>query len=283
MTLITDIPIAVRNLHVADYVTLINGVSGVMSIFSSLQYVKSVTILVASYAYGQSTRPLPRALQTFFPTTPTSTSFGTPASSYIDGAVSPNYADCRLWLYAAIGWIALGTFADVLDGRVARYRKRSSLIGQELDSLADLVSFGVAPATLAYAAGCSTPLDSAILAFFAVCGLTRLARYNVTVGSMNKDKSGKIAAFEGTPIPTSLGLTFTIGALAWAGRTDPTTALAGAGGLLPSAIAYDTLLGANLPLGVVGLGHWYALHPFTLAFGILGCAMASKTLQVPKF
>ena len=264
----------VRNLHVADYVTLVNGVSGVMSILSSVQYVKSLTILIATFAYGQSTRPLPRMLSTFFPTTT--------SSSTATGLPSLAYADCRTWLYASIAWIAIGTFADVLDGRVARYRRRSSLIGQELDSLADLVSFGVAPATLCYAIGCSTGVDSAVLAFFVVCGLTRLARYNVTVGSMNKDKSGKIAAFEGAPIPTSLGLTFTIGLLAYLGYTDPTTSLNAGGALLPSGIAYDDLLGAKLPGGVLGAGHWWSFHPFVLAFGALGCMMASKTLQVPK-
>ncbi|ORY84429.1 hypothetical protein BCR37DRAFT_345379, partial [Protomyces lactucae-debilis] len=196
-----------RNLHMADYVTLVNGFSGVMSIFSSLRYCAS------------------------------------PVTSY---------------LYAAMLWIALGTFADVMDGKIARMRHKSSLVGQELDSLADLVSFGVAPATVAFAMGMQTVLDQILLGVFVLCGLTRLARFNVTVGSMKKDETGKISSFEGTPIPTSL--------------------------LLVQVMAFWTFKGwvrEALPLGV-----WNVLglevHTATLLFTLLGAAMASKTLKIPK-
>ncbi|KAI5290119.1 CDP-diacylglycerol-serine O-phosphatidyltransferase [Ascosphaera acerosa] len=93
---------------------------------------------------------------------------------------------------------------DFLDGKIARWRRKSSLMGQELDSLADLLSFGVAPACAAFALGMRTPLDHAALAVFVLCGLTRLARFNVTVAVIPKDSAGKAAYFEGTPIPTTL-------------------------------------------------------------------------------
>jgi len=69
---------------------------------------------------------------------------------------------------------------DVLDGRVARWRQQHSALGRELDSLADVISFGVAPATLAFAAGMTGGWDAAILIYFVCCGVSRLARYNVT-------------------------------------------------------------------------------------------------------
>ncbi|MGZ5276968.1 MAG: CDP-alcohol phosphatidyltransferase family protein, partial [Caldimonas sp.] len=69
---------------------------------------------------------------------------------------------------------------DVLDGRVARWRHTSSALGRELDSLADVISFGVAPASLAFASGLAGAWDAAILVYFVCCGVSRLARYNVT-------------------------------------------------------------------------------------------------------
>ena len=73
---------------------------------------------------------------------------------------------------------------DVVDGRVARWRHRASPLGRELDSLADVISFGVAPASLAYAAGMNGILDQLVLLYFVACGISRLARYNITAESM---------------------------------------------------------------------------------------------------
>lgn len=162
------------------------------------------------------------------------------------------------YIYAAMCWIALGTFADVMDGKVARWRHKSSLVGQELDSLADLVSFGVAPAVVGFAIGLRSMLDMIILTFFVMCGLTRLARFNVTVGKMKKDKTGKIAHFEGTPIPTSL--------------------------LMVEIMAYWVYrdwVQQSIPFGTVGTGI-FLFHPATLLFALLGCTMASKSLKIPK-
>jgi CDP-diacylglycerol--serine O-phosphatidyltransferase len=92
---------------------------------------------------------------------------------------------------------------DVLDGRIARWRHHASPMGRELDSLADVISFGVAPAGIAFAAGLRSTLDQAILMYFVGCGLSRLARYNVTAESLAAE-TGKVRYFEGTPIPTSI-------------------------------------------------------------------------------
>jgi CDP-diacylglycerol--serine O-phosphatidyltransferase len=74
---------------------------------------------------------------------------------------------------------------DVLDGRIARWRQTSSALGRELDSLADVISFGVAPATLAFACGMTGGWDAVILVYFVCCGVSRLARYNVTAESLS--------------------------------------------------------------------------------------------------
>ena len=92
---------------------------------------------------------------------------------------------------------------DVLDGRIARWRQTPSALGRELDSLADVISFGVAPAALAFAAGMTGGWDAVSLVYFVCCGVWRLARYNVTAESLSGD-SGKVKYFEGTPIPTSV-------------------------------------------------------------------------------
>src|SRR5687767_6335523 len=77
-------------------------------------------------------------------------------------------------LDAAALLIPLALLFDVLDGRIARWRHTTSAMGRELDSLADVISFGVAPAAIAFAAGLTSALDQLILMFFATCGLSRL-------------------------------------------------------------------------------------------------------------
>lgn len=148
---------------------------------------------------------------------------------------------------------------DVLDGRIARARHEHSPLGRELDSLADVISFGMAPAALAFAAGMQGGWDAAALVYFVCCGVSRLARYNVTAEELAGDSSGKVKYFEGTPIPTSVVLTALLAWAAWADRLD------------------DRLWG-----GVVALGPW-DLHPFVLLFVLSGSLMISKTLRIPKF
>ena len=89
--------------------------------------------------------------------------------------------------------------------------------GRELDSLADVISFGVAPAALGFAAGLQGGWDWVALIYFVCCGVGRLARFNVTAETLSEG-SGKVAYFEGTPIPTSVVLTAVLAYAAWQGR-----------------------------------------------------------------
>ena len=146
---------------------------------------------------------------------------------------------------------------DVLDGRIARWRQTSSALGRELDSLADVISFGVAPATLAFACGMSGGWDALVLVYFVCCGVSRLARYNVTAESLS-GASGKVKYFEGTPIPTSVLLTALLAWAIWQGRIGERLV----GGAW-------TIAGADL-------------HPFALLFALSGTLMISKTLRIPK-
>ena len=146
---------------------------------------------------------------------------------------------------------------DVMDGRVARWRGAVSAKGRELDSLADVISFGVTPACLAYAVGMTGFWDALILLYFVACGISRLARYNITAEQMSEE-TGKVAYFEGTPIPSSTLLVVLLVVLAWRGR-----------------------IGPDLPFGVVALGP-FALHPMSLLYLLSGSLMISKTLHIPK-
>jgi len=162
-------------------------------------------------------------------------------------------------LWAALAFMPFGLFFDFMDGKVARWRKKSSLMGQELDSLADLISFGVSPAAAAFALGLRTPVDHILLTFFVLCGLTRLARFNITVANVPKDASGKSQYFEGTPIPTSL--------------------------CIATLMAYWVSQGwilENLPLGTWAQGSMFEFHPVAGLFVLSGCLMTSKTIHIPK-
>ncbi|KAI9038583.1 CDP-diacylglycerol-serine O-phosphatidyltransferase [Aspergillus affinis] len=162
-------------------------------------------------------------------------------------------------IWAALAFMPFGLFFDFMDGKIARWRKKSSLMGQELDSLADLISFGMAPAAAAFALGARTSLDHLLLSFFVLCGLTRLARFNVTVAVLPKDNSGKSKYFEGTPIPTTLSIA--------------------------SLMAYWVSKGwiqEDLPLGLVAQGTIFEFHPVVLLFVLHGCLMVSKSIHIPK-
>jgi len=194
-----------KSFTLADFITLVNAVSGVSSIFACLEYALS----------GE-----------------------------------------RRYLWIAIGLVPLAALADFMDGRVARRSRRSSSLGGDLDSLADLISFGVAPAALAFVTGMNGGWDWLVLAYFVCCGLSRLARYNVTAERLS-DSSGKVSYFEGTPIPTSLVLVLGIAVLAATGRVNE-----------------------RLPLGVLHAGG--AFHPLVLTYFLSGSAMISARLRVPK-
>jgi CDP-diacylglycerol--serine O-phosphatidyltransferase len=160
-------------------------------------------------------------------------------------------------VFAAGALIVLALAFDIADGRVARWRHRASPLGRELDSLADVISFGVAPACLAYTAGMTGFVDVVILLYFVACGISRLARYNITAEAMSAE-TGKVTYFEGTPIPTSVILVLLLLGLTWAGR-----------------------IGNALLLGSFSIGGTI-LHPLVLVFGLSGSLMISKTLRIPK-
>jgi len=154
-------------------------------------------------------------------------------------------------IYFAALLIPVAVVFDVLDGRIARWRHTHSPMGRELDSLADVISFGVAPAAIAFAVGLNSVLDQMVLMYFAVCGLSRLARYNITADEL-ATPSGKVRYFEGTPIPSSV---VPLALLMLAFRTE-----------------------AFFPIHVLGA----QLHLVALLFLLSGSLMISKTIRIPK-
>ncbi len=164
------------------------------------------------------------------------------------GGVRHVYFSCALVLVALI--------FDVLDGRIARWRQKASLLGQELDSLADVISFGVAPAIIAYGCGMQGFYDRIVLAYFVACGVSRLARYNVTAAALSEG-SDKVKYFEGTPIPTSIVLVALLALAAGQGA-----------------------VGENLWFGEVTVAG-FALHPLVLLFALSGSLMISR-IRIPK-
>jgi len=156
-------------------------------------------------------------------------------------------------------WLVLAAFIfDVLDGRIARWRQKTSVLGRELDSLADVISFGVAPALIAYGCGMQGLYDRVILTAFVACGVSRLARYNVTAEAFSEEGQGKVKHFEGTPIPTSLLLVGVLG-------------LAASQGALHQALWFGSV-------SIAG----FTLHPLVLMFAVSGSLMVSR-IRIPKF
>ena len=163
--------------------------------------------------------------------------------------------DVRHILFAGALVLAALVF-DVVDGRVARWRQQSSAMGRELDSLADVISFGVAPAMIAYGCGMQGFYDRIVLAYFVACGVSRLARYNVTAEALS-DGGDKVKYFEGTPIPTSVFLV----------------------GLLSVAASLGALRD-QLWFGEVTLAG-FQFHPLVLLFAVSGSLMISR-IRIPK-
>jgi CDP-diacylglycerol---serine O-phosphatidyltransferase len=190
----------IRNFHLADFFTILNGFCGIAAVFEAMKFLATQN---------------------------------------------------RVHLYVAALLVPLALVFDVLDGRIARWRHKASPMGRELDSLADVISFNVAPAGIAFAAGLDTVLDQVILMYFVGCGVSRLARYNITAEALAAD-TGKVRYFEGTPVPTSvvpLGLLM---------------------------VAFHQ--GALFPVRWLGV----SFHLVALLFALSGSLMISKTLRIPK-
>ena len=166
--------------------------------------------------------------------------------------------DNRRLLWMAFLLLPLALVCDVVDGYVARLdARRQSVLGADLDSLSDVISFGVAPAVLGYTLGLRGGWDTLCLTYFVVCGASRLARFNVTAAALADAETGKVKYFEGTPIPTSILIVAFLAVAFYLGRID------------------DTLW-----LGVRKIG-FALMHPLTLIYAASGSAMIS-TVRIPK-
>jgi CDP-diacylglycerol---serine O-phosphatidyltransferase len=163
------------------------------------------------------------------------------------------------FLWTAFILLPSALICDVLDGYVARLNpKRQSVLGADLDSLSDVISFGVAPAVLGFTLGLRGGWDMLCLTYFVVCGVSRLARFNVTAADLADTETGKVKYFEGTPIPTSILIVVLLGVAFRLGRVD-----------------------ADLWFGAYRAGP-ALIHPLSLLYAASGSAMISATLRVPK-
>ena len=165
----------------------------------------------------------------------------------------------RRFLWTAFLLLPAALVCDVLDGYVARLNKaRQSRLGADLDSLSDVISFGVAPAVLGFTLGLRGGWDIVCLSYFVVCGVSRLARFNVTASDLADASTGKVKYFEGTPIPTSIVLVLVLGVAFYLGHVD------------------EQLWFGSLQIGRP------VLHPLALMYVASGSAMISATLRIPK-
>jgi CDP-diacylglycerol---serine O-phosphatidyltransferase len=160
--------------------------------------------------------------------------------------------------YRAALAIFFGTFFDAFDGRVARLTKTQSEFGVELDSLADVITFGVAPAILVYKWALQGLGTSGIFicAAYASCGAIRLARFNVlTHAEHEQNETGVSRYFVGLPIPLAAGM---IVALVWAlqdpgleGRTPVAVLMVVLSFLMVSTVRYRTFKDARMNAGAL--------------------------------
>jgi CDP-diacylglycerol--serine O-phosphatidyltransferase len=163
------------------------------------------------------------------------------------------------YIWVAFLLLPMALVFDILDGWVARAQpNRKSVLGGDLDSLADVISFGVAPAVLGFTLGLRGGWDMVCLTYFVVCGVSRLARFNVTVAALADTTTGKVKYFEGTPIPTSIAIVAVLAAALEFGR-----------------------IGPDLWFGAWRIGP-ATLHPLALLYVASGSAMISATLRIPK-
>jgi len=168
--------------------------------------------------------------------------------------------------YAAIA-IAAAVFFDGLDGRIARMTNTTSDFGRELDSLADVITFGIAPAAMAFAWGVYfvRPADPTVLYYlrhsgyflsflFLLCGACRLARFNIQKNPVPKNPGRSDRKyFVGLPIP------------------------AAAGGIAGIVYASD-----GVPLAGLPLDNWIASAAWLALVGLLSFLMVS-TWRYPSF
>ena len=157
--------------------------------------------------------------------------------------------------------LPLALVFDIADGSVARWRNSNSPFGKDLDSLADVVSFSVAPSVLAFTLGCRGGFDMAILSYFVCCGIGRLARFNVTAMALSAG-TGKVKYYEGFPVPTSVLLVALMGVMYWQGWV------------------LEQLMWGEWELAVAGV-RLGVFHPFSLLFLFVG-SMEISEWKIPK-
>jgi len=130
------------------------------------------------------------------------------AISYIADSFHAKPQMPREDLFSLAAWlIFLGMLFDLFDGKIARFTRQESEFGVQMDSMADILTFGIAPAFLikgivdTYWPDVGLKLTLLISAFYAGCAALRLARYNVETGLAAEDHQG----FKGLPSPAAAG------------------------------------------------------------------------------
>jgi CDP-diacylglycerol--serine O-phosphatidyltransferase len=192
------------------------------------------------------------------------------------GLTAIRFAMQERWEAAALA-IVVAAVIDGLDGRLARLLHAQSKFGAELDSLADVVSFGVAPALTLYLWALNgTGLFGWLCAlFFAVCSALRLARFN-TLAAQPEEPSHKNNVFIGVPTPAGAGLalmpmmlTFELGPGFWGNAWLVGLWTAVVGGLMFSTLPTFSLKRIRIPQAAV---------PFLLVgVGVVATALATNT------
>src|SRR3954468_21349000 len=123
-----------------------------------------------------------------------------------DGAQETSFLQAAAEFHDAIWFILAACIFDLLDGRLARLGGHESAFGREFDSLADIVSFGVAAALMVYRVVFEdVPGACWLIAFvYLTCGALRLARFNCVSANSDGDDGGESAKnFTGFPIPAA--------------------------------------------------------------------------------
>ncbi|MGF1609776.1 MAG: CDP-diacylglycerol--serine O-phosphatidyltransferase [Kiloniellales bacterium] len=123
------------------------------------------------------------------------------------GITAMRYALDQAWERAVIA-VMVASVLDGLDGRIARALKAQSRFGAELDSLSDIVCFGVAPAVVIYlwSLNAAGGLGWALALLFAVCCALRLARFNIALDEVDRRPAWMHNYFVGVPAPAAAGL-----------------------------------------------------------------------------
>ena len=148
--------------------------------------------------------------------------------SLISGVLGMRFASLGK-IGLAIGCLMLSGFCDLFDGVVARTKKNRSRdeknFGIQIDSLCDAVCFGVFPAVILYFSGVNTVFGIAILVFYVLCAIIRLAFFNVLEAKRHETEGGCTKSYRGMPVTTA-AIIATLGFLVSRQmRTDSSTAV----------------------------------------------------------